>query len=293
MYLSRPVNRRRVGIMYNLGWFETKGGKVSIKVDKEISYDEFSCIEKNSEILSFVNLNYSYYEMLMKNFDEVLSVIKVFEQKRDEFTYDVEMLPYIKELNRTFINALGSFLCFINHYEYILKEKFVGNEIYDRFKSICNDYFDNYFEYRFCYKLRNYVVHCNIPVTLIQSTKEVIKDTFYIDIKELLRAFNWGKKVKVDLEKLNSNIEVKELVISTRNMLAKLNRDIILLDYKRILDALNYLEGYVRISGNREVQMPIIIINDNSDFEKAEIKSFGNHFFATNEIISKFVENRL
>lgn len=279
--------------MYNLGWLETKDGKVSVKVDKEILYDEFTRIEKSREILSYVNLNYYYYEMLMKNFDEVLSVIRIFEQKRDEFTYDVEMLPYIKELNRTVINALGSFSCFINHYEYILKKKFDGSGIYDRFKCICKAYFDNYFEYRFCYKLRNYVVHCNIPVTLIQSTKDAIKDTFYIDVEELLKSFDWGKKVKEDLEKFDSNIEVKELLISTRNMLEKFNRDIIVLDYKRILEALNYLKRFMRVSGNREVQIPIIIISDNYDFEKAEIKSFGNHFFATNEMISKFVENRL
>lgn len=276
-----------MSVTYNLGWFDKKNKNVLIKGDREITHDEYIKIGKSAEILSYVAVNYNYFEMMIKNVDEVLGVISAFEQKIDTFMYNTEMTPYVKELNRTFINALGSFLCFLNHYEYILKTKFADDEIVARFKKICNEYFDNYFEYRFFYKLRNYVVHCNIPVSLLESNQDVIRYTFYIDVKNLLKEFDWGKIVKNDLERLNSNIEVKDLITRVLNMLYKLNKDVILLDAARISDALSYLKNFVKIDDNRGAQMPIIIIEDSNDFEKLEIKSFGDNYFVVYNIYAK------
>ena len=224
---------------------------------------------------------------MAKNFEEVFEIINEFEQHRETFVYEMESVPYIKELNRLLINALGSFACFLNHYEYILKTKFDKDTIFKLYKKICNNYFDNSFEYRFSYKLRNYVVHCNIPVSLLQSTQNSPKRSFYINVKELLVEFEWGTIVKKDLENLNSNIDVKSFINKAQNMLFNLNKELMSLDIKRIIKSLNYLKDFERINSNKEMQMPVIILGDIDDPEKIEIKSFGDNFMEATQIVSK------
>lgn len=275
-------------ITYSLGWYELKNGEISLKEDREISGDEFIKIGQCSELLSYFNMNANYYDMMEKNFKEVLKIINQFEQSRESFVYEKESVPYIKELNRLLINALGSFFCFLNHYEYILKTKFEKDTLSKPFKKICSNYFDNYFEYRFLYKLRNYAIHCNIPVSLIQSTLNNPKRSFYINVNELLAEFDWGEKVKKDLENLKSNIEVKSFIINVQNMLYILNKELMSLDSHGIITSLNYLKDFTRINDNKEAQMPVIIINDSNNPEKIEIKSFGDNFFEAIQTVVKF-----
>lgn len=277
-----------MGITYNLGWYELRNGKIFLKEDREISVDEFTKIGQSGELLSYFNMNTNYYGMMEKNFEEVIKIINQFEQNRESFIYEKESVPYIKELNRLLINALGSFFCFINHYEYILKTKFEKNTFSESFKKICSNYFDNHFEYRFLYKLRNYAIHCNIPVSLIQSTQNNPKRSFYINVNELLAEFDWGKKVKEDLESLKSNIEVKSFIINVQNMLYALNKEVMSLDIQGVITSLNYLNDFKRINDNNEAQMPVIIINDSNNPEEIEIKSFGDNFFEAIQTVIKF-----
>lgn len=278
----------KMGITYSFGWYELRNGEIFLKEDREISGDEFIKIGQSSELLSYFNMNNSYYDMMEKNFEEVLKIINQFEQNRESFTYEKDSVPYIKELNRLLINALGSFFCFINHYEYILKTKFEKDTLSKPFKKICSYYFDNYFEYRFLYKLRNYVVHCNIPVSLIQSTQNNPKRSFYINVTELLAEFDWGEKVKKDLENFYSNIEVKSFIINVQNMLYTLNKELMSLDIHGIITSINYLKAFARLNDNKEAQMPVIIINDSNNPEKIEIKSFGDNFFEAIQTVVNF-----
>lgn len=275
-------------ITYNLGWYELRNGEISLKEDRTVSNDEFVKIGESSQLLLYFNMNINYYDMMEKNFEEVLNIINKFEENRESFVYEKETVPYIKELNRLLINALGSFFCFLNHYEYILKTKFEKDTLFKSYKKICSNYFDSYFEYRFLYKLRNYVVHCNIPVSLIQSTQKKPKRSFYINVAELLAEFDWGEKVKKDLKNLNSNIEVKSFIITVKNMLYSLNKELLSLDINGIVTSLNYLKTFVKINDNKEAQMPVIIINDIDEPEKIEIKSFGDNFFEAIQTVTKF-----
>lgn len=277
-----------MGITYNFGWYELRNGEIFLKGDREISADEFKKIGQSSELLSYFNMNANYYDMMEKNLNEVLKIINQFEQNRESFVYEKDSVLYIKELNRLLINALGSFLCFLNHYEYILKTKFEKDTVSKSFKDICSNYFDNYFEYRFFYKLRNYAIHCNIPVSLIQSTQDNPKRSFYINVNQLLAEFDWGQKVKKDLESLNANIEVKSFINNVQNMLYTLNKELMYLDIREIIASLNYLKDFVKINDNKEAQMPVIIINDSNDPEKMEIKSFGDNFFEAIQTVIKF-----
>lgn len=115
-------------------------------------------------------------------------------------------------------------------------------------------------------------MHCNIPVSLLQSTQNNPKRSFCINVNELLSVgFKW-EPVKEDLENIDSNINVKSLVIARQNMLFDLNKELMTLDINEIINSLNYLKDFARINNNREGQMPVIVIHDTDDSEKFEIK---------------------
>lgn len=271
--------------VYYMGKFEQKDGEQTFYGDWEITKEEYDKFVTSNETLGRIVSNYDYYEMLMSNVDEVLSVIHAFEAKRDSFVYSNEIEPYVRELNRTFINALGSFACYLNHYEYVLKTKYDDNSIFDKFKKVCNTYFDSYFAYRFFYKLRNYVVHCNIPVTLLESTANCVEETFYIDVSELLEEFDWGKIVKEDLEGLEADIGVKDFITAVRGMLMNLNKDILFLDEDRIKDAMEYLKSVLLVDENGEAHVPAIIMVDDEDASKMQVTMYGDNFLAACKIL--------
>ena len=71
-------------------------------------------------------------------------------------------------------------------------------------------------------------------------------------------------------------------------MLYTLNKEMMSLDTQGIITSLNYLNNFKRINDNNEVQMPVIIINDSSNPEKIELKSFGDNFFEAIQTVIKF-----
>ena len=125
-----------MAIIYNLGWLDRNNKGVTLQEDIEISSDEFQKLNDSNEIIGYFINNYDYFEMMIQNFDEVLYVINLFEKRSKDFKYNREIKPYVKELNRVFINALGSFACFLNHYEFILKNHYEETIYFEKFKYL-------------------------------------------------------------------------------------------------------------------------------------------------------------
>ena len=129
------------------------------------------------------------------------------------------------------------------------------------------------------------MVHCNIPVTLLESTANCVEETFYIDVSELLEEFDWGKIVKEDLEGLEADIGVKDFITAVRGMLMNLNKDILFLDEDRIKDAMEYLKSVLLVDENGEAHVPAIIMVDDEDASKMQVTMYGDNFLAACKIL--------
>lgn len=76
-------------------------------------------------------------------------------------------------------NYLASYKSYIDGMETLISRSF-SNEIYEKFKKFQNKTFDENFNYRFIYNLRNYAQHCGSPISSIsreinQGTKIELK----------------------------------------------------------------------------------------------------------------------
>ena len=129
----------------------------------------------------------------------------------------------------------------------------------------------HYFEYRFLYKLRNYVVHCESPPTTVQSTIENPNNEIYFNRDLLLENFDkWGK-VKDDLLSVSDNLNIKKILLNAKSMFQKFHKEVVLLDEFNILHSLNFLKGFALIVDN-EMQFPVVLVTNDEDGAAIEIK---------------------
>jgi len=160
--------------------------------------------ENDKKLLHIVILNSNDFIKITKSsFKEMID--KSLSVTGDKETYYFNHLNF----NRLFLNYLSSIRTFIDHSETTIKRRYSENsKEYSEFKKTTKYYFDNYFSYRFLYKLRNYAQHIGLPIEEIEISATMIAENTFktkslmeFNAQELLnKKFDWGKDVKMDLE---------------------------------------------------------------------------------------------
>ncbi len=136
-------------------------------------------------------------------------------------------------LNKVIFNVLSSFNFFVDNGSKYLKRKFREPKISDEFTLLTNKFYDNYFSYRFLWKLRHYYVHLGFPLVALNyesDSSEVdpekrlgeIKLELYTEMLTLEKDIfktnlcaeinNYGEKINLkplieELEKIGSEIQ--------------------------------------------------------------------------------------
>jgi len=197
--------------------------------------------------------DYKDYILLYHNFEELFDIIKtnIYEfwvhlykaseyNRLNSFSQFNDLMSPLLYSNQKIANILTS----VKSYEDNLKRQvsnYFGNSSkeYNGVKDTFSRTFDNSFEYRFFYNLRNYIQHYGLPFVISNfsskldpNTNSIIHNSFNPMMKkdELLRYKKWGK-AKEGLEKLDNEIDVKDLM---NNYFSSL-----LFNYKDIKSILN------------------------------------------------------
>ena len=105
--------------------------------------------------------------------------------------------------NRLLFNMCASFLTFIDYSKKAVSRKEKAKE---NFKEFLGNAFDNSFEYRFFYKLRNFCTHYSFPFSTITVTDPGVV-LLSCKKEHLLEYDGWGI-VKSDIEKLPEDIAI-------------------------------------------------------------------------------------
>jgi len=193
------------------------------------------------------------------------------------------MRNIIIKINKLVINFAISFRNYLEHYEITIKELNGENsKEYKDFKKTCSNYFDKYFEYRFLYNLRHYIVHYKMPVSKIIENIEKQKRIFIIEKENLQKWNGWKSIIKKDIENLTEDIDISEFIKSCNNIIKKLNKDISYYNEPEVLGALRIMKKYER---NNEspylVDEPIE--KDNKNFNV--INMYDEYIISTNNIL--------
>lgn len=206
--------------------------------------------------------NYDFSYQVLKDFIDLINDEKLFrvvelnyeelKSKISYYTSKVKENPnagltdsdtIFIDINRHLLNLLSTIRTFLDHKETTLKRKF-GKESDEflRFEKETNIAFDNNFEYRFIYKLRNYAQHCGLPAgppetKSYMNTKSEVQNDFniYFDRNKLLSDFDWGIKVKNDLALQPEKFNILPVIDKVHELLNSINtkiNDHILQNYK-------------------------------------------------------------
>jgi hypothetical protein len=181
-----------------------------------------------------------------------------FQTYLDELTENggmgTERLAYVSlDMNRHLLNALSSFNIFLDHANIDIVRRFgKESEQHFRFTKGRENMYSSVFAYRFLYLLRNYALHCGMPLRVVRAESRADPGggktnilTLTVNPTELLANFDKWKTVRAEIQRLGE-VEfrplLREVVACVHNLMA-LKNDICGED---VLEPLELLESLQR-----------------------------------------------
>jgi hypothetical protein len=135
-------------------------------------------------------------------------------------------------VQRLLVNFLTSMRLFVDHTQTRLTRRYgTDSEQMLVFKGATGRAFDTFPEYRLCYKLRNYVQHCRMPVWVgqhsrLEGTESVHEVTIRCSPEQLLATYGeWGK-VKADLAVAGEQIDLLNATRTALVALKEIDREV-------------------------------------------------------------------
>lgn len=139
------------------------GGRIETKILSALEFDELSrscrklCdFDRELQLKTNVEANHEDFEEFLREAVEVLHPGIVEE--------DI-LAALVPEANRRLANLMASMRMFLDHTKTRIDRRYGGQSVeHAAFKKATAEQYDGHFEYRFVYKLRDYVQHCGMPV---------------------------------------------------------------------------------------------------------------------------------
>lgn len=218
--------------MYTLSRFVDTKGKFSKEDISNLSDEDFQLLmQEEKKLLEFFVLK-SLFDITELNLKDLQQYVSTFEAdlRRDKVLILDEPDRVSLNINRLFLNYVFSYRTYIDHLETFLKRTFgdASNEL-TTFKKLTAELYDNHFEYRFIYKLRNYAQHCGLPIDVFNINPSIYEGVYDVKINIefapnlLLVKFDaWGAQLKKELSELKTNLSV----ITVANTFLEITKEI-------------------------------------------------------------------
>jgi len=258
------------------------GGRITTL--RKLTDKEYAEYKNNLQILIDFSEKQQLFIIARLNYEEFKNAINKYlvEFKRNPSINWVHIERMAMDTNRLLLNFLSVFRTFLDHTEYTLKKNY-GNEsdIFKRFKNLCSEQYDQYFSYRFLYKLRNYSQHCGMPVGSIKIISQVINKesgevqdylAVFFDRDKLLNKYDsWGP-IKDEIKDLPSKIEVTHFVDEVMECISRINLLVIEHDLENIFLSCGYFQNLLMpFQGIKETPVILDIVDENGDGENLQI----------------------
>lgn len=203
---------------------------------------------KNDEnLFKIVELNYKDFKSRIENITKRLAQGNLY----------IEEQEYLHlEVNRLILNFLSSVRTYLDHTETRFKREYGANsEEFMLFKSETIKAYDENFEYRFLYKLRNFSQHCGLPAGSLKTSsfiengieKHVLKLSLLRD--DLLKNFDWGNPITKELTNQEELFDLLYLIDTKYILLEKINNITKDLSYKHYTE-----EGFALLKLLEEIK---------------------------------------
>ncbi|CAF1802285.1 hypothetical protein [Bacillus subtilis] len=188
----------------------------NIEFIREFTREEHDEYVEHSTYLLLHQKNKHLYQIIVRNGEELECYLETLEEKTMS---EIQKEPdnVIFESNRLFMNYLSMIRSYLDHIPSTLS-KVIGPQAKNEFNEFLSKVYDNYFEYRFIYRLRNLAQHFDLPINLLRT----FQDCSYVKIgrDHILRYEKWST-VKKEIENMDEEIPVLGLA-TTMNLIMKL-----------------------------------------------------------------------
>jgi hypothetical protein len=208
-----------------LGHLKHDGTNPTFTFLDDLDPETFQKILDATDVLNKYQFSKNLFQIFDISFKEFIEYPQLILERLVIGQSDQQDQDYYLNCNRLFINFLSSFRAYIDYIATYLKRKYGHtSEHASAFERCTNYFFDEFFAYRFLYKLRNYSQHCGFPISVVnysaRQEKEFdnIKATLELlfDRDELLKNYSeWGK-VKKDLQAEEAQFDVTGLTTTLR-----------------------------------------------------------------------------
>lgn len=194
------------------GWIDIY--KLATLKDKEFNIVKDLSDKQYQEL----SLQIKTLNTFLKDYKRLTIVVESYKSFEKLITsYLNDMITYRQltdEVNSEILKYLASFRSFLDHWETYVNRLF-GKESqeFKDFKKATGIEFDKYFSYRFIYELRNYTLHCDMPVSNVRAKldeNDIKSIDISVDREKLLSTFKWPKKV--GLESMPESFDLRELM---------------------------------------------------------------------------------
>ncbi|MFC0878879.1 hypothetical protein ACE01N_19960 [Saccharicrinis sp. FJH2] len=285
---------------YRLGTIKIDNSNQEIKLNGAINESEFLVLSEHTKNLFAFKSQQELHSIFIINFLEFNNLFeqtihKLLKLKLDRALLDEnpKELKFIsRNANRLFLNFLSSGRTFLDHTETYLKRKY-GKQSpeFIKFKNETTKLYDNSFEYRFMYKLRNYAQHCGLPINNITfSINNEIQENVYnrkynlnptFIKQELLDSYEeWGTQLKNDFKQKPEEISVISVIKEYYKNIDELSQTLLAIEEDSLQTSIDYLENFTKRFGELEqkgnIQLCVFF-----NFELSKPDSYENSKFET------------
>ena len=137
---------------YKLAYLRIENGKQSLKVEKDISLEDYNILKEANQVIGKFNVFCDYYYMLEQSLNDVLQYLSKVSDRKTKLDSPIKKHFTIMESNRLFINFTNMFNNYLSYYEVDIKDVFGENsKEFKEIKKIENKFFVDNFEYRLIY----------------------------------------------------------------------------------------------------------------------------------------------
>lgn len=224
---------------------------------KKLSDNEYEEYKINLHILMEFSKKQHLFTILNLNYKELKNTLDKYlvEYQNNQSINWIKMEEMYVDTNRLLLNFLSTFRTYLDHTESMLKGKYgKESENTKRFLTLCSEQFDNYFSYRFLYKLRNYTQHCGMPLgsltinskAIDNKSKDIINYlAIFFDRDTLLKNYDSWTVIKNEIEKLPTKIEITPFVDEVMECISKINSLVIEYEFENLSKSSQYFENLI------------------------------------------------
>ena len=263
--------------------------------DIEISEDNLLLIEnwnKNKATLFQIKscvfqlaLSFKDYTSFMNDYNSDKIVCNIPNTNENDYI--------AQHYNRYLLNLTSSYVACTEYYKKIC-------EIYNLssiYKSLTDECYAKFFEYRLFHKLRNFILHNAVPINIVKVTRKKL-----ICTKDYLLEYgNWNKDLKKDIQTLQNEIELDLYIEKAKVVLLKMLDILTYNVFNKGLDLYDPLEHFLFSIDIKNMSENIVInIEDSTEtmsmvynFEKEYnfFKNIANNKSYASELFKLYINN--